>query len=113
MYSNFLKANDLDAEEELVIRREIGVNGKSRAFMNDTPVNLDQLRQLSAMLVDLHQQFDTLALGESDFQRRYWMHWRAMPFYYSNTRMYITAGSKYGENIAGITGTKKTVYRGI
>ncbi|MEO6315896.1 MAG: DNA repair protein RecN [Chitinophagaceae bacterium] len=65
----FFSGNDLDAEEELVIRREIGVNGKSRAFVNDTPVNLEQLRQLSAMLVDLHQQFDTLALGETDFQR--------------------------------------------
>jgi len=65
----FFAAHDLDAEEELVIRREIGVNGKSRAFVNDTPVNLEQLRQLSGMLVDLHQQFDTLSLGETDFQR--------------------------------------------
>lgn len=66
---NFLIANDLDTEEELVLRREIGTNGKSRAFINDTPVNLGQLQQLTAMLVDLHQQFDTLALGESNFQR--------------------------------------------
>jgi DNA repair protein RecN (Recombination protein N) len=65
----FLADNDLDAEDVLVIRREIGVNGKSRAFVNDTPVNLEQLRQLSGMLVDLHQQFDTQALGETDFQR--------------------------------------------
>src|SRR5215471_4051111 len=65
----FLRDNDLDAEEELVIRREIGANGKSRAFVNDTPVNLEQLRQLSSMLVDLHRQFDMLALSESDFQR--------------------------------------------
>ncbi|MBS1667200.1 MAG: DNA repair protein RecN [Bacteroidetes bacterium] len=65
----FLKENDLDAEEELVIRREIATNGKSRAFINDTPVNLVQLRVLSSMLVDLHRQFDTLELGESDFQR--------------------------------------------
>jgi len=65
----FLKENDLDADEELVIRREIAANGKSRAFVNDTPVNLLQLRQLSSMLVDLHQQFDTLELGKSDFQR--------------------------------------------
>lgn len=65
----FLKANDLDSEEELVIRREIAANGKSRAFVNDTPVNLEQLRQLSSLLVDLHRQFDTLELGESDFQR--------------------------------------------
>jgi DNA repair protein RecN (Recombination protein N) len=66
----FLREQDLDVEEELVIRREIGTNGKSRAFVNDTPVNLEQLRQLSSMLVDLHRQFDTLELGESDFQRQ-------------------------------------------
>jgi DNA repair protein RecN (Recombination protein N) len=66
----FLREQDLDVEEELVIRREIGSNGKSRAFVNDTPVNLEQLRQLSSKLVDLHRQFDTLELGESDFQRQ-------------------------------------------
>ena len=65
----FLKANELDVEEELVIRRELAVNGKSRAFINDTPVNLSQLKALSSLLVDLHQQFDTLELGDSDFQR--------------------------------------------
>jgi DNA repair protein RecN (Recombination protein N) len=65
----FFKENDLDVEEEIVIRREIAANGKSRAFVNDTPVNLEQLRRLSSQLVDLHRQFDTLELGESDFQR--------------------------------------------
>jgi DNA repair protein RecN (Recombination protein N) len=68
----FFKANGLDEEEdgEVVIRREIAPNGKSRAFVNDTPVNLEQLRKLSSLLVDLHRQFDTLELGESDFQRQ-------------------------------------------
>jgi DNA repair protein RecN (Recombination protein N) len=66
---SFLKEHELDAEEELVLRREIAVNGKSRAFINDTPVNLDQLCELSSLLVDLHQQFDALQLGENDFQR--------------------------------------------
>src|SRR5271154_6651361 len=66
---NFLKENELDADDELMMRREIGTNGKSRAFVNDTPVNLDQLRVLSSLMVDLHRQFDTLELGESDFQR--------------------------------------------
>jgi DNA repair protein RecN (Recombination protein N) len=66
---DFLSQNDLDSESELVIRREIAANGKSRAFVNDTPVNLDQLRQLSSLLVDLHRQFDTLELAESDFQK--------------------------------------------
>jgi len=65
----FLRDNELDAEDELVLRREIGTNGKSRAFINDTPVNLAQLQELSSFLVDLHQQFDTLELGESGFQR--------------------------------------------
>ncbi|MEI9955541.1 MAG: AAA family ATPase [Ferruginibacter sp.] len=65
----FLTENDLDGEEELVVRREIAVNGKSRAFINDTPVNVNQLKALSSLLVDLHQQFDTLELGDADFQR--------------------------------------------
>ena len=65
----FLAANDLDAGEEVVIRREITSNGKSRAFINDTPVNLIQLRSLGTLLVDLHQQFDTLELSESGFQQ--------------------------------------------
>ncbi len=65
----FLKNNELDLHDEVVVRREIAPNGKSRAFINDTPVNLGQLNQLSNLLVDLHQQFDTLELGESDFQR--------------------------------------------
>jgi DNA repair protein RecN (Recombination protein N) len=66
---DFLKLNELDAEEELLIRREISSNGKSRAFVNDTPVTLSQLKQLSSLLVDLHQQFDTLELNNNDFQR--------------------------------------------
>jgi DNA repair protein RecN (Recombination protein N) len=64
----FLAEEELDREQELVLRREISPNGKSRAFVNDTPVNLDQLRRLCSMLVDLHQQFDILTLGEAGFQ---------------------------------------------
>ncbi len=66
---DFLKANELDGEKELIVRREIAVNGKSRAFINDTPVNLVQLKEASSMLVDLHQQFDTLELGDNNLQR--------------------------------------------
>ncbi len=65
----FLHSNELDAEHELVIRREIAANGKSRAFINDTPATLQQLKELASLLVDLHQQFDTLELGDTDFQR--------------------------------------------
>ena len=65
----FFTDNDLDNETEILIRREITSNGKSRSFINDTPVNLSQLRSLSILLVDLHQQFDTLDLGTENFQR--------------------------------------------
>lgn len=69
LVQEFFTANDLDFEEELVLRREIGVNGKSRGFINDSPASVFQLKQLASLLVDLHQQFDTLELGDSDFQR--------------------------------------------
>jgi DNA repair protein RecN (Recombination protein N) len=67
---DFLQQNDLDIEDELVLRREIAANGKSRAFINDTPATLQQMKALASLLVDLHQQFDTLELGDSDFQRQ-------------------------------------------
>lgn len=66
----FLTENDFDVLEELTVRREISPAGKSRAFINDTPVTLTQLNELSHLLVDLHQQFDTLELGETGFQRQ-------------------------------------------
>jgi len=68
-YASFFEANDLDLSDELIIRREINAQGKSRAFINDTPINLTELRQLTSQLVDLHQQFDTLTLGDMEFQR--------------------------------------------
>lgn len=57
------------SETEWFIRREILPTGKSRAFINDTPVNLSQLQSFASQLVDLHQQFDTQELIEGDFQR--------------------------------------------
>ncbi len=65
----FLEENDLENDNELVLRREIAANGKSRAFINDTPATLQQLKALASLLVDLHQQFDTLELGDAGFQR--------------------------------------------
>lgn len=65
----FFQQHELDMEDQLIIRREISTAGKSRAFINDTPVNLAQLEELGEYLVDLHQQFDTLELEKSDFQR--------------------------------------------
>lgn len=65
----FLNDNELDCDEEMVLRREIAASGKSRGFINDTPATVQQLKEVASMLVDLHQQFDTLELGDSDFQR--------------------------------------------
>ena len=60
---------DIDLDDEVIIRREIQSGGKSRAFINDTPASLSQVQAVASMLVDLHQQFDTLELGNKNFQR--------------------------------------------
>ena len=64
----FFAENDLDFEFTSVFRREILPSGKSRAFINDTPVNLNVMNQLGEQLVDVHSQHQTLQLGEQDFQ---------------------------------------------
>lgn len=61
---------EIDYDDEIIVRREIQSSGKSRAFVNDSPVSLAQLQQFSSLLVDLHQQFDTLELGNQEFQRQ-------------------------------------------
>ena len=63
-----LETLDLDTEDTLMLRREIAANGKSRSFVNDTPVTLQGLREVASLLVDLHRQFDTRALGNDAFQ---------------------------------------------
>ena len=64
----FFTANDLDYEDETIIRREILPSGKSRAFINDTPVNLQELQDLSLYLIDIHSQHQTQELSDEDFQ---------------------------------------------
>ena len=59
---------ELDYEDNCIIRREISPNGKSRSFVNDTPVLLEPLKILGEKLMDVHSQHDTLLLGEGDFQ---------------------------------------------
>jgi DNA repair protein RecN (Recombination protein N) len=65
---NLFLNHELDLEEETIIRREISSNGKSRAFVNDTPVNLSVLKSIGSLLIDLHQQYDTQDLQSSGFQ---------------------------------------------
>jgi DNA repair protein RecN (Recombination protein N) len=61
-------AEDLDYEEQTIIRREILPSGKSRAFVNDSPVNLNSLQILGERLIDIHSQYQTLQLTSNDFQ---------------------------------------------
>ncbi|MBC8048366.1 MAG: DNA repair protein RecN [Fimbriimonadaceae bacterium] len=65
---SFFSAENIDHETETIIRRELTDNGKSRAFINDTPVTLNVLQQLADKLITIHSQHETLALGESRFQ---------------------------------------------
>lgn len=64
----FFTDNDLDYDRETVLRREISADGKSRAFINDTPVNLTTLKKLGEKLIDVHSQHATLEINDEDFQ---------------------------------------------
>jgi len=64
----FFEANDLDYEDETIIRREILPSGKSRAFINDSPVNLQELQDLSLFLIDIHSQQQTQELSDENVQ---------------------------------------------
>lgn len=66
--SNFFDQNDIDNDPSLIIRREINPQGKSRAFINDTPVGLNLLKELSSKLFDIHSQHENLLIAQKDFQ---------------------------------------------
>lgn len=82
----FFQANDLDYDDEVILRREILPSGKSRAFINDTPVTLNLLQELSNALVDLHQQFDSLDIHNVSFQLRMLDALAGTNHYCTNTR---------------------------
>lgn len=67
-FKKFFIENDLDYEHQTIIRREILPSGKSRAFINDVPVTLDILKELSSQLIDIHSQFETSNLFTSEYQ---------------------------------------------
>jgi DNA repair protein RecN (Recombination protein N) len=64
---DFLRKNDLDIEDDLILRREIVPGGRSRAFVNDSPVTLDLLASFGRTLVDIHSQHEHLAIGNRSF----------------------------------------------
>lgn len=63
----FFLDSDLDYDNQTIIRREVNQNGKSRAFINDTPVRLDQLTSLTNSLLDIHSQFNNLKILDTNF----------------------------------------------
>ncbi|PWK27295.1 DNA repair protein RecN (Recombination protein N) [Arcicella aurantiaca] len=65
---NIFEEEELDYEEHCIIRREISPQGKTRAFINDTPVNLETLRRITSQLMDVHSQHDNLLLGANEYQ---------------------------------------------
>ena len=67
--STFFVENELDFANECIIRREITANAKSRAFINDTPVSLIVLKQLSSQLIDIHSQHENLLIANEGYQR--------------------------------------------
>ncbi len=64
----FFEANDLEYEDECILRREVYASGKSRAFINDTPASLVQMKELGEMLIDVHSQHQNLLLNKEGFQ---------------------------------------------
>lgn len=62
--------NDLDYDSECIVRREVAATGRSRAFVNDTPVSVAQLKELGARLMDIHSQHQNLLLGDAGYQLR-------------------------------------------
>jgi len=70
-FTAFFSNNDLDNQTSSIIRREISSTGTSRAFVNDTPVNLQQLKEIGAQLVDIHSQHQTLTLSDAIFKYKF------------------------------------------
>lgn len=66
--TSFFEANDLDFSAQTILRREINTSGKSRAFINDTPVSLGVMKELTSQLVNIHSQYNTLELKNKTYQ---------------------------------------------
>jgi DNA repair protein RecN (Recombination protein N) len=90
---------ELDYEEPITIRREISPSGKSRAFVNDTPVNLEALKQIGAYLIDVHSQHDNLLLSNNEFQLRvvdaYAANAKIKELYQNNYQQYTEINRQY------------------
>ncbi|RDB03817.1 DNA repair protein RecN [Runella aurantiaca] len=95
---------ELDFTTTCLIRREISPTGKSRAFINDTPVNLESLRRIAGQLMDIHSQHDTLLLGSNEFQLQivdtYAQNEEILRHYHADFQAYRKANQVYNRLIA-------------
>ena len=102
---------ELDFEESCIIRREISPQGKSRAFVNDTPVNLETLRRITSSLMDIHSQHDTLLLGANEYQLQiidlYAQNKSALIKYKADYQSFTKSLKLYNELIAEAKESKK------
>ena len=101
---DFFANNNLDYNNSCVIRRMINPSGKSRAFINDIPANLNILKELNKFLVDLHQQFDTLEINNEDFQIKVV---DALAGNNNLLKKYINLYRKYKANISNLNKLKE------
>jgi DNA repair protein RecN (Recombination protein N) len=91
--------NDIDYDKQCLIRREITPAGKSRAFINDTPANLELLKQIGVKLMDIHSQHDTLQLGTNEYQLgvvdAFAQNYALLASYQTDYKLYKKAESAY------------------
>lgn len=110
---SLFEEHDLDYQDETVFRREISPGGKSRAFINDTPVTLDVMRKIGARLMDVHSQHETLELGSHRFQLSlidsYAGHAALLADYQQAWQQFLSSKQQY-EELAGESTRLKTEF---
>jgi len=93
-FIQFFEIHELDYECPTIIRREINAKGKSRAFVNDTPVNLTVLKELTSQLIDIHSQHQTLSIQDNKFQLS------VIDAFADNDKNVLSYGQKYSNYVA-------------
>lgn len=98
---NLFEENEVDFDQECIIRREINSNGKSRGFVNDTPVSLSFLKELGSKLLDVHSQHESLELGKKIYQLEvldaYAAHQKQLDDFGKSYRSYVAAKSRHDD----------------
>jgi DNA repair protein RecN (Recombination protein N) len=101
---------DLDYQQQAILRREVSANGKSRAFINDTPVTLDVMRKIGSRLMDIHSQHETLDLGTHQFQLdlidAYAVNDKIREKYHGTWKQFTQASKKYHSLLTESTSLK-------